>query len=168
MAALKDGKLNAMSSNEARFIPSLDSVAKKLHLPFGVPDFIDNMVKGASNDIGERLIKTMIITWDATGGGPFAVSAAGGLAANKAVDASMDLFLGPVFEQLLRRLGVQDVPFRASLCASAIVGMGTMRWVVRTDPLASAPVDDLVAALAPTLQRYLTGEIRKPAKETPR
>lgn len=152
-----------MPSDEARFIPSLDSVAKKLRLPFAVPEFIDKMVKGASNEIGERIIKTMIITWDATGGGPFAVSTAGGLAANKAVDASMDLFLGPVFEQLLRRLGVSNVPFRASLCASTIVGLGTMRWVVKTDPLANAPVDQIVAAIAPTIQRYLTGDLSKPA-----
>ena len=31
-----------------------------------------------------------------------------------------------------------------------------LRYVVRLEPLASAPDDDLVALVAPTLQRYLT------------
>lgn len=150
-----------MSNDDGRFVPSLDVIAKKLHLPFGVPDFVDNIVKGASNRIGERVIKTLVKTWDATGGGPFAVGAAGGLATSKAVDATMDLFLGPVFEQLLKRLGMADIPLRAALCASTIIGLGTMRWVVKTEPLASASVDQIVDAIAPTLQRYLTGSITK-------
>ena len=38
-----------------------------------------------------------------------------------------------------------------------------MRWVVKTEPLASASVDQIVDAIAPTLQRYLTGSITKAA-----
>jgi tetracycline repressor-like protein len=33
------------------------------------------------------------------------------------------------------------------------------RYVVRIEPLASMPVERLVALYAPTLQRYLTGEL---------
>jgi Tetracyclin repressor-like, C-terminal domain len=32
-----------------------------------------------------------------------------------------------------------------------------MRYIARIEPLASASVDDLVTAIGPTVQRYLTG-----------
>jgi AcrR family transcriptional regulator len=49
---------------------------------------------------------------------------------------------------------------RASLVASQVVGLIMLRYVWQIEPLASAPEDELVALLAPTLQRYLTGPLR--------
>ena len=43
-------------------------------------------------------------------------------------------------------------------------GLVVARYVVRLEPLASAADDDLVAVLAPTLQRYLTGPLRTPPR----
>jgi hypothetical protein len=40
-----------------------------------------------------------------------------------------------------------------------LVGLAIMRYIGRLEPLASASVDELVAAVGPTVQRYLTGEI---------
>jgi hypothetical protein len=52
-----------------------------------------------------------------------------------------------------------DALLRVVLCGSQIVGLGMARYVVRVEPLASMPVERLVALYAPTLQRYLTGEL---------
>jgi AcrR family transcriptional regulator len=62
--------------------------------------------------------------------------------------------------RLAEALGVPDAAYRASLLASQVVGVGMARIVVGLEPLASVSGDDLVAAIAPTLQRYLTGEVR--------
>jgi hypothetical protein len=51
------------------------------------------------------------------------------------------------------------VKLRASLCASQLVGIGIMRYAVRTEPLHSMSVDELVDAVAPTIQRYLTATL---------
>jgi hypothetical protein len=56
--------------------------------------------------------------------------------------------------------GQRDVEYRASLVASQIIGLGIARYVVRLEPLASASVEDVAAAIGPTLQRYLTGDVR--------
>jgi hypothetical protein len=51
-----------------------------------------------------------------------------------------------------------DVPeLRAELAMTQIVGLIMGRYVIAVEPLASAPVDELVPLLAPTLQRYLAG-----------
>jgi hypothetical protein len=48
---------------------------------------------------------------------------------------------------------------RASLVASQIVGMGITRYVLELEPIASASVDELVAAIGPSIQRYLVGDL---------
>ena len=65
-----------------------------------------------------------------------------------------------ILGRLADALGVPDAPYRTSLLGSQIVGLGMARFVLRLEPLASAAGDDLVAAIAPTLQRYLTGDVR--------
>ena len=48
---------------------------------------------------------------------------------------------------------------RAALVGSQLVGLGMIRYVVRLEPLASADHATVVAAVAPTVQRYLTGPL---------
>ena len=40
-----------------------------------------------------------------------------------------------------------------------MIGLVMARYIVRVEPLASAPVEQVVAAVAPVLQRYLTEPI---------
>ncbi|MET8327411.1 TetR family transcriptional regulator [Streptomyces sp. NPDC005181] len=51
-----------------------------------------------------------------------------------------------------------DAPRRAALAASQILGMALARYVLRLAPAASMPRDEVIAWLAPTVQRYLTAE----------
>jgi hypothetical protein len=101
----------------------------------------------------------LLTTWDLTGGGPFAASAIATAGLAKTADIAQNLFIGPVFDPLLKALGADQIRLRASLCASQVVGLGIMRYAVRVEPIHSMEVDALVDAVAPTLQRYLVGEI---------
>ena len=58
-------------------------------------------------------------------------------------------------------LPVEDcVPeLRAALAGSQLIGLVMARYVIRIEPLASADADTVAAAVAPTLQRYLTGDL---------
>jgi AcrR family transcriptional regulator len=51
---------------------------------------------------------------------------------------------------------------RASLVATQIIGLVMARYVLRLEPLASASPESLVAAIGPTVQRYLTGDVELP------
>jgi Tetracyclin repressor-like, C-terminal domain len=137
----------------------LDPVAKKLRLPFGTPEFIDRIVSGSVNEAGRRTLFMLITTWDMAGGGPFAASAITTVGLAKTVEAVQKLFVGPVFDPLLKRLGADQVRFRASLCTSQLVGLGILRYAARSEPIHSMKVQPLVEAMAPTLQRYLIGDI---------
>lgn len=137
----------------------LDPVARRLRLPFTTPEFINRIIRGGVNQAGRVTLQMLITTWDAAGGGPFAASAIATAGLAKTVDIAQGLFIGPVFDPLLRALGADQVTFRASLCASQIVGLGILRYGVRLEPIHSMDVDTLVDAMAPTLQRYLIGEL---------
>ena len=49
--------------------------------------------------------------------------------------------------------------YRASLAASQIVGLGFTRYVLKLGPVTSASRADLIAAIGPTIQRYLTADL---------
>ncbi|AOT62126.1 MULTISPECIES: TetR/AcrR family transcriptional regulator [Streptomyces] len=51
-----------------------------------------------------------------------------------------------------------EAPRRAALVASQILGMALVRYVVKLPPAADLTRDEVVAWLAPTVQRYLTAE----------
>jgi AcrR family transcriptional regulator len=78
-----------------------------------------------------------------------------------------DVALGLVREYLERRIFVPiteaiDLPearLRATLVGSQLIGLAMARYIASIEPLASATREQLVAALAPTIQRYLTGEL---------
>jgi hypothetical protein len=137
----------------------LDPVARKLRLPFATPEFIDRIIRGGVDQAGRRTLQMLITTWDTAGGGPFAAGAIATAGLAKTVEIAQGLFIGPVFDPLLKALGADQITFRASLCASQVVGLGIMRYGVRVEPIHSMDVDTLVDAVAPTLQRYLDGEI---------
>jgi hypothetical protein len=72
--------------------------------------------------------------------------------------------------QVLRRVvGTLGLPkaegeARGSLVASQLIGVVMARYVLRVEPLASASADELVAAIGPTVQRYLTGDVELPGR----
>jgi AcrR family transcriptional regulator len=53
--------------------------------------------------------------------------------------------------------------FRSSLIAGQLMGLAFMRFIWKIEPLASMDDDDIVTAIAPTIQRYLDGDVQSGA-----
>lgn len=64
-----------------------------------------------------------------------------------------------VQEQVHGKVPSAEVPWRASLIASQLIGLMTARYLIEVEPLATATLDELVAALGPTVDRYLLGDL---------
>jgi AcrR family transcriptional regulator len=58
--------------------------------------------------------------------------------------------------------GQAGLEFRAAIAASQMLGLALTRYVLALGPVAAASPDDLAAAIGPTLERYLTGDLRAP------
>ena len=71
--------------------------------------------------------------------------------------------LGPLAQAVRRTApegGGEDAGYRAALVASQVLGLGLTRYVLELPPLAQVSSDDLIAAIAPNLDRYLSGDLR--------
>jgi hypothetical protein len=79
-----------------------------------------------------------------------------------------DLLTRRIFEPLAQALGSEDARLRANLASSQMVGLVMTRYVIGIEPLASADAETLTAAIAPTLQRYLVGDLRPASAKTRR
>lgn len=56
-----------------------------------------------------------------------------------------------------------DADFRAALVASQVLGLAVTRYVLELPAITAADADALAAAIGPTLERYLSGDLRPPA-----
>jgi AcrR family transcriptional regulator len=70
-------------------------------------------------------------------------------------DGFLPAILGPVGVAL----GLDRPEVRMPLLASQVLGLIVVRYVLEVEPVASMPADEVIAIYAPTLQRYLTGEL---------
>ncbi|HXF72031.1 MAG TPA: hypothetical protein VNO79_05400, partial [Actinomycetota bacterium] len=96
---------------------------------------------------------------DRPGAGPF-VALIRSASSNQRAAAMLRGFIArEVIGRIARALGASDAELRATLVGSQLAGLAMARYVLRVEPLASADHDTLVAWVAPTLQRYLTGEL---------
>jgi hypothetical protein len=69
-----------------------------------------------------------------------------------------EAILGRIAE-VAGRSGRGDAEYRAALVASQVLGLALTRYVLELGALSSASTDDLAAAIGPTLDRYLTGDL---------
>lgn len=80
---------------------------------------------------------------------------AGILTRPEAATAYREFVISAVLGPIAESLGVDHPQRRAALVASQMIGLALARYVVRIEPLAGAPVEVVVADVAPTLRRYL-------------
>lgn len=132
-----------------------------IDFPLPPAELVQRVFADGTERIGERMVRTFVTVWDSPAG------AAGVAMLRSAVTSSLAaaLLREFIFTQILRRavsllgLDPHEAPLRASLVASQISGLGLMRYVIRIEPLASAPPEVVVATIGPTVQRYLTGDL---------
>jgi hypothetical protein len=65
--------------------------------------------------------------------------------------AHLALITGPI-----AALGEDDAAGRGAFIAAQLLGLALCRYILRLEPLASLPARDVVATIAPSVQRYLT------------
>ncbi|MGQ4600009.1 TetR/AcrR family transcriptional regulator [Nocardia sp. R6R-6] len=113
------------------------------------------------NQLGENIIRAVVGVWDSPAG-PGIVAAVRSLLAGSDDPTLARAFVSEVvLERIRLRIATADDDgrTRVALVASQMVGVLVGRKILAVEPLASMPASDLAAAVGPTLQRYLTGDI---------
>lgn len=130
-----------------------------LRLPIDPRTALTPVVEAGPEGAGERLLRVFVGVWDDERHQPALLALVRGIAEPDGQrllrDGVLRMVLGPVG----RGLGLDDPERRMALVASQLVGVVMLRYLLKAEPIASMPAEELVAVYAPTLQRYLTGPL---------
>jgi len=128
-----------------------------MNAPINPGELIPQALSGPREQAGERLIRLVLSVWDS----PAGTAALAMFRSALSNEWTARLLREFVITQILRRavaelvLDPDEAPLRSTLVATQIAGLMVARYVLKLEPLASAGIDTLAAAIGPNVQRFL-------------
>ena len=127
------------------------------------PEVLVAALTGATDDepdIGTRMVRTYLRIWETPDTAATVRAMLQSATSNShAHDAFRDFMQNYVLTAVSGVLGGgEQARLRATLAASQLVGTALLRYVIEVPPLATLPVEEVVALIAPTVTRYLTAD----------
>jgi len=118
----------------------------------------DAVAAGPLEDVGERLARFVFGVWEnPVTRTPLIAIVRSAVNYEAAAAVFRRLVAAQLLDKMARRLDRPDGELRAELAAAQLVGIVMLRYVIRIEPLASAPAEEIVARVAPVVQGHLTG-----------
>jgi AcrR family transcriptional regulator len=133
-----------------------------MQIPMDPGKIIPQLAAAGMNGLGERLVRTFIGIWDSPAGAAGVALLRSAVRNEFAARMLREFITTQIMRRVLTHLDLDpaEIPTRASLVASQIIGLAMMRYVIKLEPLASAAPDAVAAAIGPTLQRYISEPIK--------
>jgi len=134
--------------------------AAAIHIPIDPMTVIRPLREVPVDQIGHTLPSILLPLWDSEMGKGFIATLRSILAGN-----DVSLIRSFLQEIIVAEVGsrVDNPPgsgrIRVQFVASQLVGVVMARYILELEPFKSLPVDQIADTIAPTLQRYLTGEL---------
>ena len=124
------------------------AVTMDLHIP--------DLRSVPASDRGELLVRLFVNRWEEppTDDEMIAMLRAG--VTSETVAERLQSVLSQLITEPIAALGDARAAERGTLIGAQLLGLGLCRYVLRFEPLASMSADDVVAAVGPSVQRYLT------------
>lgn len=135
-------------------------LAAAVRWPFDPDLEVPRLLAGGPDQVGRRVVRLFTRTWDDERlRDPIITLLGAATTEPRAAELVDDVLRTRLLGPLLAALGSDRRELRANLAASQLVGLGMTRYILGFEPLASARSDRVVAWVAPTVQRYLVGEL---------
>ena len=136
-------------------------------LPVDAARLVPLLLEGPREEVGERLVRFALALWEGDAREALLAVLRSGVSDPVAAALLRDVVTARLLGPVGRAIAADHAELRVSLVASQIVGLALVRYVLAVEPLASASHDAVVAALGPTIQRYLTAPLDPVAREGP-
>jgi AcrR family transcriptional regulator len=130
-----------------------------MELPVDPREVIGEVIAGPVEEAAERFLRAFLSVWDDPDVQPALLAVARGVMDPSAHRLLSEGFLPVVIQPVGVALGIDRPEHRMALVASQVMGLILVRYVMRVEPVASLTSEQVVATYAPTIQRYLTGDL---------
>jgi len=139
-----------------------------MQVPIDPRVIIDGVAAEGIDHVGETLIRTFLRVWDSPAGSIGAALIRSGMSNDLGARLLREFLVSQILRRVVKQLDLDpaEAPTRAGLVATQLAGLAMMRYIIKLEPIASASVEELVAMVGPTIQRYVTGPL--PALAPPR
>ena len=111
---------------------------------------------------GELLVRVFLSRWEDPTRDEEMIAMLRTAVTSESVAGQLQAIVSQLLIEPIAGLGDPQAAERGTLIASQLLGLGLCRYILRFEPLASLPVDDVVAAVAPSVQRYLAQPATQP------
>jgi AcrR family transcriptional regulator len=108
------------------------------------------------SDRGESLVRLFVTRWEHPVHGDEMIAMLRAGVTSEIVAEQFQSVLSQLVTEPIAALGDERAAERGTLIAAQLLGLGLCRYILRFEPLASMSDDDVVAAVGPSVQRYLT------------
>lgn len=133
-----------------------DLLAAAIGLPLRPDRAVPLILAGPRDEVGAGIVRFVLEQMEDAGTRKRAVALLRTSIGNRMATPLLAEFLQrELIGRIATALGTPDAELRASLVGSQVAGLLIARHVIRLPALADASVDDLVARVGPTVQRYL-------------
>jgi AcrR family transcriptional regulator len=129
-----------------------------MQLAANPPQVLADALVGPLSSLPQRLVRTVLTVWDDPDrGAPLRAFAEAAVHEPEVARLFREMAEQEMIARIAERIGGPDASRRAGLATSQIAGLIFMRYVLRLEPLASMPADELAKRAAPCLGAALAG-----------
>ncbi len=134
--------------------------AASLEFPVNPSDLIKRMAEGDPEEFGERVVGTLVDTWDGIADrSPLIAALRTAMGTGPVADTFRQFVTTSIVGSFMSLLDGEDAEFRGVLIGSQLAGLLIARYILEIEPLTSASKESLVQAYGPTIQRYAFGSV---------
>jgi AcrR family transcriptional regulator len=131
-----------------------------MNMPVNPAELVPQALAGPRDQAGERLVRMFLTVWDSPAGTAAVALLRSAMSNEWTARLMREFVVTQVLRRAIRELGLDDdADLRAALAATQLSGLAVVRYILKVEPVASADPEHLVRAIAPTLQRYLVGDL---------
>jgi AcrR family transcriptional regulator len=134
--------------------------AAAMQIPLRPAEVLGPVVAEGVAGLGERIVRRLLSVWDEPVNRAALMAMLQSASAHPgAANALREFITREIVGRIAGAIEADRPQLRANLVASQVIGLIAARYVVRVEPLAVLDAEEVVGLVAPTLQRYLDGEL---------
>jgi AcrR family transcriptional regulator len=105
---------------------------------------------------GELLVRHFVSRWEDPARDDEMIALLRTAVTSETVAKQLQAVLSQLITEPIANLGDEQAGDRSTFIVAQLLGVALCRYILHLEPLASLPSDDVVAAVAPSVQHYLT------------